>query len=87
MNSEYSIAEARDHLARIVHEVESGGPVRLTRRGKPVAVIVAILEYERLQGNHSPWQAYQAWCASAAPLEPIDLEGLRSPDTGRSVSL
>ena len=32
----YSIAEARDNLAKIVRESESG-PVELTRRGRPVA--------------------------------------------------
>ena len=44
----YSIAEARDQLPGIVHEVEQGAPVELTRRGKPVAVIVSIDEFDRL---------------------------------------
>jgi antitoxin Phd len=43
----FSIADARNHLTRVVHEVETGRPVELTRRGKPVAVIVSVREFER----------------------------------------
>ena len=50
MKSKYSIAEARDNLAKIVHEAEDG-PVELTRRGRSVAVLVSLSEYERLQGR------------------------------------
>jgi prevent-host-death family protein len=51
MQKQYSIAEARDKLASIVHEVEKAGPIKLTRRGKPVAVLIAESEYERLRGG------------------------------------
>jgi prevent-host-death family protein len=44
----FSIADARNRLTRVVHEVETGQPVELTRRGKPVAVIVSAREFERL---------------------------------------
>jgi len=50
MPAQYSIAEARDHLARIVHAVERGKPVELTRRGKPVAVLVSVNLYRRSRG-------------------------------------
>lgn len=43
-----SIADARDALARLVHEAEAGTPVELTRRGKPVAVVLGIEDYRRL---------------------------------------
>lgn len=45
----YSIAEARNNLARLVHVAEDGEPVRLTRRGRPVAVLLSLGEYERLR--------------------------------------
>ena len=48
MEKEYSIAEARNQLSGLVHEAEQGRPVRLTRRGKSVAVLVSADEYERL---------------------------------------
>lgn len=51
MPKQYSIAQARDHLPGIVHEVERGAAVELTRRGRPVAVILSRQEYERLTGK------------------------------------
>jgi prevent-host-death family protein len=46
--NQYSIAQARDRLASIVHEVEKGQSVEITRRGKPVAVILSLDEYNRV---------------------------------------
>jgi antitoxin Phd len=48
MAKQYSIAEARDRLASLVHEAERGSRVELTRRGKPVAVILGLHDYRRL---------------------------------------
>lgn len=48
MNDAYSIAAAKNNLSGLVHEVEQGHPVRLTRRGKPVAVLISTAQYERL---------------------------------------
>src|SRR6266513_46011 len=62
MTKQYSIAEARGHLPGIVHEVEHNGPVELTRRGKRVAVVLSIDEYERLTGNSDTfWDRLQAY--------------------------
>ncbi len=44
----YSIAEARNNFTSLVHEAEAGSPVELTRRGKPIAVLLALDDYERL---------------------------------------
>ena len=38
--TEVSIAEARDTLTRLIQRAEAGEPVHITRRGKPVAVLV-----------------------------------------------
>ncbi len=43
-----SIAEARNQLAAIIHQVETGQPMTISRRGKPVAVVLSIVDYERL---------------------------------------
>ncbi len=51
MTRSYSIAQARDKLARVVREAEEGQPVELTRRGKPVAVVVSVEDYARMRGN------------------------------------
>ena len=37
----FSIAEAKSRFAQLVHQAESGGPVRITRRGRAVAVLVS----------------------------------------------
>lgn len=47
--SQYSIAQARDRLSQIVHSAEAGETVELTRRGQPVAILLSVEEYERLQ--------------------------------------
>lgn len=44
----FSIADARNQLASIVHGVERGHPVEITRRGEPVAVLLSIADYRRL---------------------------------------
>jgi prevent-host-death family protein len=51
MTKQYSIAEARGRLPGLVHEVEAGEPVVLTRRGRRVAVLVSAEEYDRLTGR------------------------------------
>lgn len=43
-----SIAEAKNQLTAIIHQAETGQPITISRRGKPVAVILSIAEYERL---------------------------------------
>jgi prevent-host-death family protein len=45
---QYSIAQARDRLTQLVHQVEQGTPIELTRRGKRVAVILSAEDYDRL---------------------------------------
>lgn len=66
MRTAYSVAEARDQFAALIHQVEAHKqPIQVTRRGEPVAVILAQGEYERLQERlrSSPalWQAYLDW--------------------------
>ena len=46
--SEFSIAETRRNLPSLVREAENGRTVRLTRRGKPVALLIGQREFERL---------------------------------------
>lgn len=53
----WSIAEARDHLPSLVHEAEQGGRVSLTRRGKAVAVLISVSEYDRLTTWR--WDSFQ----------------------------
>lgn len=47
----YSIADARSQLPKIIHTVEAGDITQLTRRGKPVAVLLSVSEYKSLLKN------------------------------------
>ncbi len=46
---ETSIANVKNHLTRFIYEVESGEHVHITRRGRPVAVLLSEDEYARLR--------------------------------------
>jgi prevent-host-death family protein len=43
---QFSIVQTRDSLTSIIRDVESGSSVELTRRGKPVAVLMSLEEYQ-----------------------------------------
>ena len=62
MAQRYSIAEARSSLPSIVDQAEAGQAVELTRRGKPVAVVVSFQQFERLRGGRRRFgEAYEAF--------------------------
>jgi prevent-host-death family protein len=90
MVKKYSIAEARDNFTSVVHEAEGGTQVELTRRGKPVAVLVGVGDFERLSNKEKPsfWQAYQEFRRThdlvAADIDPDEIWGdVRDPSPGR----
>lgn len=92
MAREYSIAHAKDHLTEAVRAAEAGEPVTLTRRGRPVAVIVSEAEYRRLAGPRADfWTALQAFRATFDStrdgIEPEYWESLRDRSPGREVDL
>ena len=74
--AETSIAEAKNHLTRLIHQAERGDAVHITRRGRPVAVLLSEAEFARLsRGTTRPtfWEAIQAMRADP-DFEPLDLE-------------
>lgn len=44
----YSIAQARDHFAQLINQAEVGEPVKITRQGKPIAIILSVQEYDQI---------------------------------------
>ena len=91
MRRVYSVAEARNHLAALVHEAEAGRPVRITRRGKPAAVLVSDDEYDRLARQRSGfWKALGAFRSTVAPDALVDaataFEDVRDRGPGRDVA-
>ena len=62
MTDKHSIAEARRNLPKLVRAVEHGMAVELTRRGKPVAVLVGCKRFERLVSSRRSFlTAYQVF--------------------------
>ena len=84
MHKQYSISEARNSLSTLVHAVEDGAPVELTRRGQPVAVLVSISAYDRLTRQPPDvWSAIERFRAET-DLEELDVEGILDGDRDRS---
>jgi prevent-host-death family protein len=87
-----SIAQIGGELPAVVRDAEEHGPVELTRDGEPVAVIVALDDYRRMEGKRpSTWNAYQQWRAQVnldeIGIDDSFLEGIRDPSPGRDVDL
>ena len=60
----HSIAEARRNLPKLVREAESGGAVEVTRRGKPVAVLIGRRQFDRLASHLGFSDAWDAFASS-----------------------
>jgi prevent-host-death family protein len=92
MPKRYSIADARANLPSIVDEAESGQAIELTRRGKPVAVIVSLRELERLRGGRTQFSdAYRRFLESHklrdVGMDADFFQSTRDREPGRKVSL
>ena len=92
MRNSYSIAEARDRFTSLIRRVEQDTTVELTRRGKPVAIIMSIQHYQQLQaGKRGFWQAYEAFRArhdlQSLDIQPEIFSDIRDTDPGREIEL
>ena len=47
--TEWSLQDAKNRFSAVVEAAMGGDPQRVTRRGKPAVVVVAVGEYERLR--------------------------------------
>lgn len=88
MQHQYSIAQARDRLARIVHDVEKGRPISLTRRGRTVAVLLSAKEFQRLREDRPAfWTALQKFrqglIRDGIEFEPAVFSNVRDRSPGR----
>lgn len=87
-----SIAQARSGLPRLIREAEAGGAVEITRRGRPVAVLVSAETYRRLTaGSPSFAGCLDAFLAEARTdevgLDRDEFLDLRDRGAGRQVRL
>ncbi len=92
MHHQYSIANAKNSLSRIVHKAEEGETVHLTRRGKLVAVLLSAKEFQKLSKKQSsPADALQQFLSNKnyndVDIEPTVFSGLRVKNSGRDIKL
>jgi prevent-host-death family protein len=92
MQKQFSIAEAKNRLPTIIHYVEKGPHVELTRRGKPVAMLLSIREYKRLSRKYAGfWSAISEFRRKfedeGIEIFERDFKGLRDLSVGREVEL
>jgi len=90
LENQYSIAEAKNKLPSIIHSVEKGPSVKLTRHGKPVAVLLSIQEYERLSLKKQEfWRALKIFRKLMEKenivISNADFKRLRDSSPGREV--
>jgi prevent-host-death family protein len=91
MMPRYSIAEARNHFAEIVHDLKHVSWVEVTRRGRPVAILISIEEFEMLRvGSVTFTSAYEAFRntfdLAKEEIEPSVFEDLRNTSPGREMN-
>lgn len=88
----YSVAEAKNQLPALIHKAEKNGPVRLTRRGKAVAVLLSQKEYSQLTDPPGAWfdrimALRESGQIGTVEWEGDEFEGLRDRSPGRPVDL
>jgi prevent-host-death family protein len=92
MAHRYSVAEARAHLAAILARAGAGEAVELTRRGRPVAVVLSCEVFERLRSARPRFATTYRAFLERIPLEAVGLErdfaaSVRDRLPGRKVKL
>jgi antitoxin (DNA-binding transcriptional repressor) of toxin-antitoxin stability system len=86
-----TLAQARDQLPAIVHDVARHGPVELTEGGEAVAVIVALDEYRQLAGDRPGFCDALQKLRAETDLDELDIDSVlrdvRDRSPGRDVEL
>lgn len=91
MDKQVSISEAKNKLPALVHGIENGPAVQLTRHGKPVAVLLSISQYQKLVSPPKNfWASLSAFREAADPdcllSANDDFPGHRDQSPGRPVT-
>ena len=85
-----SISQAKNELTRILHDVEKGNPVELTRHGKSAAVILSFDDYKALLKNRPSFSAALDNFNNKSYEYEVDdtvFNNLRSEEHGRDIIL
>ena len=91
-STKVSVAEARQHFARLIKRAQQGKAIEITRRGEPVAVLVSAAEYSAITGERPSFvdatrQVRERLGVDALKIGDADFNGLREQSPGRDVSL
>ncbi len=85
-----SISEAKNKLPRIIHDVEMGESIQLTRHGQPAALIISIA-YQLLVSRRKSFSdaiaSFRDGLSKDSFIEDDILTDLRATDPGREVLL
>jgi len=85
-----TIAEAKNNLSQLIHQLESDEAIHLTRHGKPVAVMLSEANYQKLtHKDNSLYQAIQQWrnnIDTDSGLTETELKNVRATSQGREFS-
>ena len=85
-----TIAEAKNNLSQLIHQLDSDEAIHLTRHGKPVAVMLSEANYQKLTKKKcSLYQAIQQWRSqleSDSALTETELKSLRAASQEREFS-
>lgn len=79
----WTVAEAKSRFSEVVDRARSEGPQRVTRYGRPAAVIVSSEEWERRTARRGSLHDFLA----SSPLRGSGIDLTRVPDPGRKVEL
>jgi prevent-host-death family protein len=77
--SEWSLQDAKNRFSAVVDAAVGGDPQRVTRRGKPAVVVVAVEEYERLRHLEKAKAPTFAELLLSIPQDGGEFERLRLP--------
>ena len=91
-STKVSVAEARQHFARLIKRAQQGKAIEITRRGEPVAVLVSAAEYSAIMGERPSFvdaarKVRERLGVDKLKIGDADFEGLRDQSPGREVSL
>jgi prevent-host-death family protein len=87
-----SVAEARQHFARLIERAQQGKTIEITRRGEPVAVLLSASEYSAITGERPSFidamrQVRERLGVDELEIGDAEFEGLREESPGREISL
>ena len=70
-----TIAQAKNHLPKLIHAAEAGDDIRISRHGKLVAVLISAERYQQhFNASEGLFQAIMQWREKQSGLDLIDAE-------------